>query len=123
MSDKQFEPCTLTEATHVEINGEVHEIKIGGKVLKSGKSTIDGQYLCISIQTNMYSWIQIPQEAFPLLGIKCLRGKKQNPIEFEATFAHYDGKWHPLYSLDDGVSYQNNKKAKFRCVEILEEKK
>lgn len=116
----QWEECSINDATHVEINGEVHEIKIGGKVLKSGKSTIDGQYLCLSIQTNIYSWIQIPQEAFPLLGIKCLRGKKQNPIEFEAAFTMYDGKWHPLYCSDDGFAYQNNKKAKFRCVEIME---
>jgi hypothetical protein len=112
----QWEEVALDDATHVEINGVVHEItERGGTVERSG------DFGWIEILVNMYSWIQIPQEAFPLLGIKCLRGKKQNPIEFEAVFAKYDGKWHPLHSLDDGVSYQNCKKATFKCVEILED--
>jgi hypothetical protein len=75
----QWEEVALNDATHVEINGEVHEIKVGGKVLKSGKSTIDGEYLCISILVGIYSWMQIPKEAFPFLGIRCLRGKKPTP--------------------------------------------
>jgi hypothetical protein len=106
----------LEDATHVEINGCVHEIKAGGKVCLEMLGWID-----ILIEEN--KWAQIPQEAFPLLGIKCLRKVKRTPIEFEATFAKCDGRWHPLYCSDDGFAYQNNKKAKFRCVQIMEDEK
>jgi hypothetical protein len=76
----QWKECSINDATHIEINGVVHEIVYGGKVLKSGKSSIDGKYLCISI-LSMYNWMQIPQEAFPFLGIKPLRKVKRKPIE------------------------------------------
>jgi hypothetical protein len=110
MSDKQFEPCTLTEATHVEINKVVYQIVGNICTYNIGLRWLEED-------------VWIPIELFPILGIKPLKEIKPEPIEFEATFAHYDGKWHPLYSLDDGVSYQNCKKARFKCVEILEEKK
>ena len=110
----QWEEVALKDATHVEINGVVHEIKEGGTVERS----VDLSWIDILIEENI--WANILQEAFPLLGIKCLRKVKPTPIEFEATFAKYDGKWHPLYCSDDGFAYQNNKKAKFRCVQILE---
>jgi hypothetical protein len=128
METNKWEECSIDDATHVEINGEVHEIKTGGnqiktggKVIKSGKLSIDGKYLCISILFGWYDWMQIPQEAFPLLGIKCLRKVKPTPIEFEATFVSYDGNWRPLYSLDDGIAYHFFKKKKFKCIEILED--
>jgi len=111
------------DATHVEINGEVHELKEDGKA----KRPVDFGSIDIlverSVDCYMYvdKWANIPKEAFPLLGIKCLRKFKPTPIEFTAVFAKYDGKWYPLYCLDDGFAYQNNKKAKFKCVEILEE--
>jgi hypothetical protein len=119
----QWEECSLNDATHVEINGEVHEIKSNGtrKIVKSGLPYVGGIYTCIDISFGESYWSEIAEELFPFLGIKCLRKFKPTPIEFEATFAKYDGKWHPLYSLDDGLSYQNCKKAKFKCVEILEE--
>jgi hypothetical protein len=119
----QWEECSLEDATHVEVNGEVHEIKVGGKVKKSVNFgwivILVEQFVDILIEEN--KWANIPQEAFPLLGIRCLRKFKPTPIEFEAAFAMYDGKWHPLYCLDDGFAYQNNKKAKFRCVQIMED--
>jgi hypothetical protein len=112
----QWEEVALEDATHVEINGEMHEItERGGMVEKS----VDFGWIDILIEEN--KWANIPQEAFPLLGIKCLRKVKQEPIEFEATFVFYNKNWQPLYSLDDGIAYQNFKKKKFRCVEILED--
>jgi len=113
MSEK-FEQCTLEEATYVEVNGVRHELLdnvqysyngIGAGILWREEDTF------------------IPEELFRTLGIKPLREKKPKPIEFEATFAMYDGKWHPLYSWNAGVSYQNSKKATFKCVQILEEEK
>ena len=111
------------DATHVEINGEVHELKEDGKA----KRSVDFGWIDILVERsvdcyiNVNKWANIPKEAFPLLGIKCLRKFKPTPIEFEATFAKCNGGWHPLHSLDDGVSYQNCKKATFKCVEILED--
>ncbi len=113
----------LMDATHVEINGEVFELKENGKV----KRSVDFGWIDILVERSVEGyvdvdkWANIPQEAFPLFGIRCLRKFKPTPIEFEATFVMYDGKWYPLHSLDDGVSYLHNKKAKFRCVEILED--
>jgi hypothetical protein len=112
----QWEECSLNDATHVEINGEVHEItERGGTVERSGC------FGWIEILVGENKWATIPKEALPLLGIKCLRKFKPTPIEFEAAFAKYDGRWHPLYCLDDGFAHQNNKTAKFRCIEILED--
>lgn len=114
MSEKKFEPCSLGDATHIEVNGKVHK-------LENDKIALEYYHdKCIGIRwwdTDTF----IPEELFSTLGIKPLREIKPEPIEFEATFAHYDGKWYPLHSLDDGVSYQNCKKARFKCVEILED--
>jgi hypothetical protein len=117
----QWEEVTLDDATHFEINGEVHGI-YGGKVIKSGKLSIDGKYLCISILIGMYDWMQIPQEAFPLLGIKCLRKKKRErePIEFEGEFVKFDGRWDRMPEFA-GSAYKNCKTLRFRCVQIMEE--
>jgi hypothetical protein len=115
MSDKKLEECSLGESTHVEINGCVVEIKEGGMVEKSLNCGT------IHILVGENNWANIPKEAFLFFGIKPFKEIKPEPIVFEATFAHYDGKWHPLYSLDDGVSYQNCKKARFRCVQIMED--
>ena len=114
MSNKQFEPCTLGDATHVEIGGKVHELNDNVQYFRNGD--------LLGIRwRDEYTFI--PEELFSTFGIKLWKEIKPEPIEFEATFAKYDGKWHPLYSLDDGVSYLHNKKAKFRCVEILKEEK
>ncbi len=111
----QWEEVALEDATHVEINGVVHEItEKGGMVERS----VDFGWI-ILIEENKLA--NIPQEAFPLLGIRCLRKVKRKPIEFEGVFASYNGRWHPLYCSDDMIAYKNNKKAKFRCVQIMED--
>lgn len=123
MSNIQWVECDLVNATHIEINGEVHELKADGNVKKSGL-LCSGNFRCIDILIGFNKFEQIHVDLFPFLGIKCLRKAKPTPIEFEATFASYDGNggWRPMYTLDDGIAYQNFKKAKFKCVEILEEK-
>ena len=119
MSEKEFEPCTLQDATHVEMGGKVH--LLGGN--KVGLQPYCGVWRGILWRKKD---VFIPEDSFPILGIKPLREKKSEPIEFEAVFAKYDGKWHTMYNLDDGLSYQNCKKARFKCVQIcvqiLEEK-
>ena len=115
MSDK-FEECTLGEATHVEVNGKVY--LLGGNEI--ALEYYHGE--CIGL-----GWVKedafIPKELLPVLGIKTFKEIKPEPIEFEAVFAEYNGMWHPLYNLDDNYAYQHDKKAKFKCVEILEDEK
>jgi hypothetical protein len=108
MSDKQFEPCTLTEATHVEINKVVYQIVGNICTYNIGLRWLEED-------------VWIPIELFPILGIKPLKEIKPEPIVFEATFFKYDGKWRTLYLGDNHLPYENSKKARFRCVEILEE--
>jgi hypothetical protein len=116
MSDKQFEECTLEDATHIEVNGKVYW-------LENDKIALEYYHdKCIGIRwwdTDTF----IPEELFSTLGIKPLREIKPEPIEFEAVFVKHDGEWRHLLTIDDGISIQNCKIARFRCVEILEEKK
>ena len=119
----QWEECSLDDATHVEINGEVFELKEDGKV----KRSVDFGYIDILVErsvdgyVDVDKWANIPQEAFSLFGIKCLRKVKPTPIEFKAKLISFDGSWMLLHSLDDKFAHQNFKKAKFKCVEILED--
>ena len=119
MSEKKFEPCTLGDATHVEVNGKMYKLG-GNEVVRVVREYYHND--CIGLR-----WYEgdafIPLELFSTLGIKPLKEIKPEPIVFEAVFAKSDGKWHPLYCLDDGFAYQNNKKAKFKCVEIVEDEK
>jgi hypothetical protein len=112
----QWEEVELKDATHIEINGVVHETKERGGMVERA---VDFGWIDILAGEN--KWANIPQEAFPLLGIRCLRMVKPKPIEFEAMFFSYDGNWRPLYTAECKKAYQNFKKAKFRCVEILED--
>ena len=108
MSEKQFEPCTLEEATHVEMDGVVYEIAGNICTYNIGLRWLEQD-------------VWIPIELFLTLGIKPMRERKQEPVEFEATFVMYLGNWIPLYTMHGGFLYEDNKKAKFRCVEILGE--
>lgn len=114
MSDKKFEPCSLGDATHIEVNGKVY--------LLGGNEVLLESYHGVWIGIR---WLEedafIPENLFPILGIKTFKEIKPEPIEFEATFAKYDGKWHPLYTLDPEAYYLHNKQAKFKCVQILED--
>ncbi len=43
------------------------------------------------------------------------------PVEFSVEFALIGSHWYPLHTLDDAQGSVNNKKMKFRCVQITEE--
>ena len=118
MSDKQFEECSLEEATHVEVNGKVHKFghHEGNQVHRYSINNIE-------IRKETGGWQLIHSDAFSVLGIQPLKEVKPEPIEFEAVFVKHDGQWRQLLTIDDGISIQNCKVARFRCVEILEEKK
>jgi hypothetical protein len=106
----QWEEVALEDATHVEINGIRHDL------LENAQYFCNGDLLGIRWRDE-YTFI--PEQLFPTLGIKCLRKFKPTPIEFEATFVMFDGRWQMLHSLDH--RFPNCKKAKFRCIEILED--
>jgi hypothetical protein len=114
----QWKECDLVNATHVEINGEVHELKEDGKVKKAGKlSSLN--YRSIEILIGLNDWKHIHVDLFPILGIKCLRKVKPTPIEFEGVFVMFGGCWQMLHSLDH--RFPNCKRARFRCVQIMED--
>ena len=106
----------MKDATHIEINGVVHEItERDGMVEKSLNCGT------IHILVGENNWANIPKEAFLFFGIRCLRKFKPKPIEFEAAFVMYDGCWQTLHSLEDRFPNENCKRAKFRCVQIMED--
>lgn len=120
----QWEEVELMDATHVEINGELFELKADGKVKKSylAGHSLSWSKCSIDILIGLNDWKNIHVDLFPILGIKCLRKVKPTPSEFEATFVMYDGCWQTLHSLEDRFPNENCKRAKFRCVEIMEDK-
>jgi hypothetical protein len=109
----QWEEVELKDATHVEINGEVHEIKERDGIVER---SVDFGWIDILIEEN--KWANIPKEAFPLLGIRCLRKFKPTPIEFEAV-VQQDMPFAYLSNVPDGIPLG----TKFKCVEILEDEK
>lgn len=113
MSEEKFEECSLKEATHFEINGVKHELR------GNDGYRYNGFYAGIGWGKEIY---YLPLGLLATFGIKPLKQVKTEPVEFEAVFAEYNGKWHPLYNLDDNYAYQNDKKVRFKCVQILEEK-
>jgi len=112
----QWKECDLVNATHVEINGEVHELKEDGKVKKAGKlSSLN--YRSIEILIGLNDWKQIHVDLFPFLGIKCLRKFKPKPIEFEGIVKESKLSFLFLGNVPEGIPLGK----KFRCVEILED--
>ncbi len=114
MSEEKFEPCTLEEATHIEVGGKVHEF--GGN--KVGLQPYRGAWRGIRWRK---ADVFIPEDAFPIFGIKPLREKKREPIEFEfiPSIEMAKDMWLPA----DFIVPMEAVGKKFKCVEILEEKK
>ena len=108
MSEQKFEECSWQDATHIEVNGVVYNV--AGNICRYNTGL--GW-----VKENTY----IREELFSTLGIKLLREVKPEPIEFEAVMGMHDGQWHTLAILNDNFAYLNNKKVRFKCVEILEE--
>ena len=113
MNEQQFEECSLEDATHVEVNGVRHELNDNVQYF------CNGDLLGIRWRDE-YTFI--PEELFSTLGIQPLKEVNPEPIGFEATFVKYDGEWHTLFSLH-GLKHVGCREAKFKCVQILEEKK
>jgi hypothetical protein len=116
----QWEEVELMDATHVEINGVVHEItERGGTV----ERPVDFGSIDILVERSVdcyidvNKWANIPKEAFPLLGIKPLRMVKPTPIEFEGITMMLSG-YGLRYIQCPSEVYVDRK---FRCVEIMED--
>ena len=121
MSEKKFEECSLEDATHVKMGGVIYKLGIRLNDDYDSKNRVaKHNSLYIEVCTEVFGWQLINSAVFPILGIQPLKEVKPEPIEFEVVFAKYDGKWYPLYGLDNNT-YQNSKKARFKCVEILED--
>ena len=114
MSEKQFEECTLEEATHVEMGGKTY--KIGGSEVK-----YDSYKSHLKVYKGSDGWQWAHELAFPILGIKPLKEKKREPIEFEFIPSLETAKdmWLPA----DFIVPMKAVGKKFRCVEILEDEK
>ena len=117
MSDKQFEPCTLEEATHVEVNGKVYEF--GDGYLSRHKSLQSKLWDNIEVKKGTEGWQLIHVDAFQVLGIKPLREKKREPIVFEfiPSLEMAKDMWLPA----DFIVPMEAVGKKFKCVQILEE--
>jgi hypothetical protein len=111
MSDKQFEPCTLTEATHVEVGGKTY--KIGGYEVIAFCNSVKTRRLGINIMLDGWDVRTIRQELFPILGIKTFKEIKPEPIEFEHIFTFEE--------ITLGIIPCEAEGKRFRCVEILED--
>ena len=116
MSEKKLEECSLEDATHVEVKGVTYFLGHGKVLLAYDEDDRVG----ISV---VDACAFIPVDAFPILGIKPMKEIKPEPVEFEATFFKHDGKWRTLYLGDNHLPYENSMKAKFKCVQILEDEK
>ena len=96
----------MEEATHVAVNGVVY--KIAGNICTYNVGL---------------RWVEedvwIPIELFPILGIKPLRERKQEPIVFEfiPSIEMAKDMWLPA----DFIVPMEAVGKKFKCVEILED--
>ena len=116
MSEKQFEECSLEDATHVEVGGKVYEF--GNGIVTKIK---DGTYPRIRVINESVGNDYINESSFPIFGIKPMKEKKRKPRECMAlsVIAQRNGKdvvaLLPTDDFELGMTV--------RCVEILEEKK
>jgi hypothetical protein len=111
----QWEECLLEDATHVEINGEVHELGIDDGSENKHQVRKYNRYF-IEVYMESAGWQRIQTYAFPILGIRCLRKFKPKPIEFEAIVKQ-DMPFAYLSNVPDGIPLG----TKFRCVQIMED--
>lgn len=104
----------ISEITHAEL--------AGGEVVESQSHESCGKpYIFIPLIAADSSEYQISLNIVNIqrLGIQPLKLLEKVPVEFTDTFAQcVDGKWYPVYSLDDGFGYQQCEQKVFRCVEV-----
>ena len=113
MSEKQFEECSLEDATHVAVNGVVY--KIGSYEVRAFWNSDKSKKVGINIVLQQHDERTIRQDLFPILGIVPYKEKKREPIEFEHIFTFEE--------ISLGIIPDEAEGKRFRCVEIEEEKK
>lgn len=97
----------MRDATHVEMGGKVYEM--GHDEFTSKHQVVKYNDYNIEVHKGGYSGNLIHVNAFSLLGIKPLKEKKREPIEF-------------TYTVGGGIAPPNEAYGKtFLCVEILED--
>ena len=79
----------------------------------------DGSYPRIRVINESVGNDYINESSFPIFGIKPMKEKKRKPIEFEAIVKQSRLSFLFLDNVPEGVPLG----TKFKCVEILEEKK
>jgi hypothetical protein len=112
MSKIELEECSLEEATHFEIHGVMHELN------DNVQYSFNGTRFGIRLREDD---VFIPENSFPLLGIKPFKEIKPEPIEFEfiPSIEMAKDMWLPA----DFIVPMEAVGKKFKCVEILEEEK
>ncbi len=114
----QWEECSLGVATHVEMDGKLHELGIDDGSENKHQVRKYNRYF-IEVYMESAGWQRIQTYAFPIFGIRCLREFKPEPIEFEelvvvGTFHGYDV---TMLLVPTGISVG----TKFKCVQIMED--
>jgi hypothetical protein len=119
MSEKKLEECLLEEATHIEMGSKVHELGIRpDDGYESKHQVLKYNRYHIEVYMESGDWQRIQAYAFPILGIKPLKEIKPEPIEFEAI-VQQDMPFAYLSNIPEGVPLG----TRFRCVEIVEDRK
>ena len=115
MSRIEFKECTLEEATHVEMGGKMYEF--GNGFTSRHKSLKSKLWDNIEVKNGTEGWQLIHVDTFPILGIKPMRERKRQPIEFEGIVKQSRLSFLCLDNVPEGVPLG----TKFKCVQILEE--
>ena len=99
-----LDPESIKQITHARL--------AGGKVVDAEIDPVRNEFCCVYANC---IWLRHWED----LGIQPLKLLERKPVEFTDTFAQcVDGKWYPVYSLDDGFGYQRCEQKEFRCVEV-----
>lgn len=108
---KNFEICSLEEATHVAMGGTTY--KIGGYEVRAFWNSTKSERVGINIILDGYDERTIRQDLFPILGIVPYKEVKQEPLEFEHVFTFEE--------VLLGIIPCEAEGKRFRCVEIVED--
>ena len=114
---KQFESCSLEEATHVAMGGTTY--KLGGGEVRAIWNSMKSERVGINIILDDYDLRTIQQDLFPILGIVPYKEKKREPIEFEGIVKQSRLSFLFLDNVPDGIPLG----TRFKCVQILEDEK
>ena len=121
--NENFEPCTLEEATHVEVGGKVHKIEMDGAaqiVFGTEENTsFFRRKIGIVLRIRDGHWHTIFMDCFPIFGIKPLKEIKREPIEFVGFTKYVSRTLSHIINVPLGTPPQ----TRFKCVEILEDEK